>query len=65
MFSKQQLSCRCVACVSVWSWLALQFALQDLKTALIAMLQVHTHCLYGTAWYTTTLCMCAYVATCP
>ena len=42
-------SCRCVACVAcvgVWSWSALQFALQDLKIALIAMLQVCTHCLY-------------------
>ena len=42
------LSCLCVACVGVWSWPALQFALQDLKTALIAMPQVYTHCLYGT-----------------
>ena len=26
-------SCLCVACVSVWSWAALQFALPDLKIA--------------------------------
>ena len=36
----------------------LQFALQDLKTALIAMLQVYTHWLYGTVWYTTSVCVC-------
>ena len=54
----------CVACVSVWSWLALQFALQDLKTALIAMLQVYTHWLYGTVWYTTSVCVCVCVCVC-
>ena len=52
--------CLCVACVSVWSWIALQFALQDLKTALIPVLTVYSHCLYGTVWYTTIarLCVC-------
>ena len=50
-------SCLSVACVSVWSWIALKFALQDLKTALIAMLQVYTHCLYGTVWYTISVCV--------
>ena len=45
-------------CACVWSWLALQFALQDLKTALIAMLQVYTQCLYGTVWYTANVCVC-------
>ena len=49
--------CLCVACVGVWSWLALQFALQDLKTALIAMPQVYTHCLYGAVWCTTSACV--------
>ena len=48
-------------CVCVWSWLALQFALQDLKTALIAMLQVYTHRLYGTVWYTASVCACVCV----
>ena len=48
-----RVSCLCVACVSVWSWLTLQFALQAPKTALIAMLQVYTHCLCGTVWCTT------------
>ena len=58
-------SCLCAVCVSVWSWLvlqfALQFALQDLKIALIAMLQVYTHCLYGTVWYTTSASVCVCV----
>ena len=31
----------CVACVSVWSWSALQFALQDLKIALANTPSVH------------------------
>ena len=59
-------SCLCVACVSVWSWLALQFALQDLKTALIAMHQVYTCRLYGAVWYTASVCVCvcAYVRAC-
>ena len=50
----------CVVYVTVWSWLALHFVLQDLKTALIAMPQVYTHCLYGTVWYTTCAraCVC-------
>ena len=52
-----------VACVSVWSWLALQFMLQDLRTALIAMLQVYTHCLYSAVWYTSNVCVC--VCVCP
>ena len=38
-------SCLCVAvcwvCVSVWSWSALQFALQDLKIALANTPRVH------------------------
>ena len=48
-------SCLCVAYVSVWSWLAMQ--LHDLKAALIALLQVYTHCLYSTVWYTTSVCL--------
>ena len=53
----------CPACalrVSVWSWFALQFALQDLETALIAtLLRVYTHRLYGTVWYTVLqACVC-------
>ena len=39
-------SCLCVAYVSVGSWLALQFGLQDLKTGLIAMLQVYNCMVY-------------------
>ena len=31
----------CVACVSVWSWSALRFALQDLKIALANTPSVH------------------------
>ena len=31
----------CVACVSVWSWSALQFVLQDLKIALANTPSVH------------------------
>ena len=31
----------CVACVSVWLWFALQFALQDLKIALANTPSVH------------------------
>ena len=58
------MSCLCVVCVSTWSWLALQFALQDLKIALIAMLQVYSHCLYGTVWYTTSMCLCVCVWVC-
>ena len=61
VWSELHVSYLCVVCVSFWSWLALQFALQDLKTALIAMLQVCTHCLYGTVWYTTTVCICVCV----
>ena len=57
-------SCLCVACVSVWSWLALQFALQDLKTALIAMHQVYTYRLYGAVWYTASVCVCVCVRAC-
>ena len=34
-------SCLCVACVSVWSWSARQFALQDLKIALANTPSVH------------------------
>ena len=33
--------CWCVECVSVWSWSALQFALQDLKIALANTPSVH------------------------
>ena len=58
------MSCLCVTCVSVWSWVALRFALQDLKIALIAMLQVCTHCLYGTVWYTTSVCVRVRVSVC-
>ena len=54
-------SCLCVACVAVWSRVALQFALQDLKTALIAMLQVYTHCLYGTVCLCVSVCVCVCV----
>ena len=59
------MSCLCVECVGDWSWLALQFALQDLK---IAMLQVYAHGLYSTVWYTTSacvcLCVCVFVCLC-
>ena len=34
-------SCLCVACLSVWSWSALQFATQDLKMALANTPRVH------------------------
>ena len=34
-------SCLGMACVSVWSWSALQFALQDLKIALANTPSVH------------------------
>ena len=44
-------------CVGVWSWSALQFALEDPKTALIAMPQVYTHRLYGHVQYTTSVCV--------
>ena len=55
----------CVVCVIVWSWLALQFALQDLKTALVAMLQVYTHCLYGTVGILqASVCVCVCVRVC-
>ena len=36
-----KVSCLCVACVSVWSRVALQFALQDLKIALANTPSVH------------------------
>ena len=36
-------------------------ALQDVKRALIAMLQVYTHCLYSTVWYTISVCVCVCV----
>ena len=54
-------SCLCVASFSVGSWLALQFALQDLKTALIALLQVYTHCLYGASYGIPQACVCVCV----
>ena len=65
-YSLLHVSCLCVACISVWSWLALQFVLQDLKIALIAMLQVYTHCLYrmyGMVCYKR-MCMCVCVCVC-
>ena len=45
-------SCVCVACVSVWSWAALQFALLGLKIALANTPSVHPlFVLYCTVYY--------------
>ena len=55
----------CVACVSVWSWSVLQFALQDLKIAMANIPRVHPlFVLYCIVYYksacashTQTVCM--------
>ena len=47
------MSCLCVVCVPVWSWSALQFALQDLKIVTIWQI-LHVHplfVLYCIVWY--------------
>ena len=55
----------CVEWVSVWSWSALQFALQDLKIALANTPSVHPlFVLYCIVYYTSVcllrkLCVCA------
>ena len=40
-YQSLNVSCLCVAFVSVWSWFALQFMLQDLKIALAHAPSVH------------------------
>ena len=45
-------SCLCVECVIVWSWVVLQFVLQDLKVALANTPSVHPlFVLYYTVYY--------------
>ena len=54
----------CVVCVSVWSWFALQFALQDLKITLANTPSVHPlfvlHCIV----YYKCVCVCVCVCVC-
>ena len=60
----------CVACVSVWSWSALQFALQDLKIALANTPSVHPlfcivlYCILH-EWVCVCLCLCLSPCLCP
>ena len=52
----------CVACVSVWSWSVLQFALQDLKIALANTPSVHPlFVLYCIVYYKS---VCAHACVC-
>ena len=48
----------CVVCVSVWSWCALQFALQDLKIALVNTPSVHPLFVLYCIVYYKSACMC-------
>ena len=69
-------SCLCVACISVWSWSALQFALQDLNIVTIWPNATCTHFLYCTVLYATRerererererkrVCVCVFVCVC-
>ena len=67
----------CVACVSVWSWSALQFALQDLKIFTICQI-LHVHplfvlccivcykraCEYVSVYVCVCVCVCVHVCGC-
>ena len=55
---------RCVACVSVWSWSALQFALQDLKIALANTPSVHPLFVLYCIVYYKSVCVCVCHAVC-
>ena len=52
-------SCLCVACVRVWSWFVLQFALQDLKIALATTPSVHPLFVLYCMAYVKCVCVCA------
>ena len=54
-------SCLCVACVSVWSWSALQFALQDLKIALTNTPSVQPLFVLYCIVYYKSMCVCVCV----
>ena len=54
-----------VACVSVWSWFVLQFALQDPKNALANTPSVHPlFVLYCMVYYKSVCCVCVCVVCC-